>query len=158
MLTVLVLSSVIALAYLGISVKACGCIPESLSATYYALGSGRWLFPAAMGVTALTLYPAWISVSHGNTEGFAFGACASLLFVAASPCFREELEGKVHYTSAVVCCVCAVLWQVWEGLWDVTLWCGVVGLMLTLQDRSRWCWWMECTVLASVYINLFRLV
>lgn len=158
MITLLVISTVAALALLVVSVSEAGGVPVSLSSTYYALGSGKWLFPAAMGVTALTLYPAWISVSHEPTEGLAFGTCASLLFVAASPCFREELEGKVHYTSAAVCCICAVLWQICEGLWDVTLWCGVIGLMLTLQDRRNWCWWMECAVLASVYLNLFRLI
>lgn len=158
MLAFLVLSSVIALAYLGISVKACGCIPESLSATYYALGRGRWLFPAAMGVTALTLYPAWVSVASEELVGLVFGSCTSLLFVAASPCFREELQGRIHYTSAAVCCLCAILWQICEGLWDVTLWCGVVGLMLTLQYRKNWCWWLECAVIGSVYGNLFRMI
>ncbi len=158
MITLLVMSLGYAIAYLYLSMSVSGGIPVSISATHYAHPAHKWLFPAATGVTALTLYPAWISVSHEPTEGFAFGACASLLFVAASPCFREELEGKVHYTSAAVCCFCAVLWQICEGLWDITLWCGVIGLMLTLQDRRNWCWWMECAVLASVYLNLFRLI
>lgn len=158
MTTLLVISTVAALALLVVSVSEAGGVPVSISATHYAHPAHKWLFPAAMGVTALTLYPAWISVSHEPTEGLAFGACASLLFVAASPCFREELEGKVHYTSAAVCCICAVIWQIREGLWDVTLWCGAVGMMLTLQDRRNWCWWMECAVLASVYLNLFRLI
>ena len=158
MLLLISISVVSALAYLCLSVGVCGGIPVSLSATYYELGRRGWMFQVFMCVVACTLYPVWMAASSAPLQCLPFLSCASMLFVAAAPSFRMELDGKVHYTAAAVCCTCAVLWQICEELWDVTLWCGVIGLMLTLQDRRNWCWWMECAVLASVYLNLFRLI
>lgn len=133
-------------------------IPESISAIYYALGMRGWLFQLCMASVSLTLLPVWLSVSSEHTQWMAFLSCASLLFVAAAPSFRLEMEGRVHYCSAVVCCVCAVLWQILEGLWDVTLWFAFIGGMLTLTGRSKWCFWLECAVIASVYVNLWRII
>lgn len=158
MTTLLALSTVTVLCYLCLSVKVAGGIPVSLSATYYLLGNRGWLFQAFMVLTAATLFPVWVEHSGNGHEWMAFLACASLLFVASAPCFKLELEGKVHYTSAVVCCVCAVSWQLAEGLWDVTLWCAFIAGMLSLQERDKWCWWLECAVFVSLYMNLYRLI
>lgn len=158
MLTVLVLSSVIALAYLGISIKVSGGIPVSLSDTYYKLGDRKWLFQLVMVSVAVTLYPVWVSVSCEGLIGLAFASCASLLFVASSPCFREELQGKVHYSSAAVCCLCVFLWQILEGIWDVTLWFVFLAGILILQNLTKWCWWLECAAIGSLLANLWRLM
>ena len=157
-MTILAISAAAAIALIAVSVSEAGGVPVSISSTYYEQGKDGWIFQALMATAALSLLPVWMDLSSDGLRWMVFLSCASLLFVAASPCFREELEGKVHYTSAAVCCFCAVLWQICEGLWDITLWCGVIGLMLTLQDRRNWCWWMESAVLASVYLNLFRLI
>ena len=133
-------------------------IPESLSATYYDLGNHGWMFQVLMLAMGVLLFPVWVSVSECGHEWMAFVACASLLFVAAAPAFRLPLVGAVHYGSAVVCCVCAVLWQIMEGLWDVTLWFGFVGGMLSLAWRDKWCWWLECAVVGSILCNLWRVV
>lgn len=158
MLTVLILTLVIALAYLGISIKVSGGIPVSLSDTYYKLGNRKWLFQVAMAFVAVTLYPVWFSASSEELIGLAFASCASLLFVASAPCFREELQGKVHYSAAVVCCVSVFLWQILEGLWDVTLWFVFLAGMLTLHDKNKWCWWLECAAIGSLLANLWRLI
>ena len=158
MMILLVISTVFSLCYLALSVKVSGGIPESLSATYYALGSHGWLFQVFMASFSLCLLPVWISVSGDSFRCLAFLSCASLLFVAAAPCFRMEPEGKVHYTAAVVCCVCGVLWQVLEGMWDVTLWFAFLFGMLSLQWRDKWCWWLECAVAGSILANLYRMV
>lgn len=158
MLTVLILASAVALAYLGISIKVSGGIPVSLSDTYYKLGNRRWLFQLVMVSIAVMLYPVWISVSSEELMGLVFASCASLLFVASSPCFREELQGKVHYSAAVVCCVSVFLWQILGGVWDVTLWFVFIAGALTLLNRSKWCWWLECAAIGSLLANLWRLV
>lgn len=158
MLAFLVLSSAIALAYLGVSIKVSGGIPVSLSDAYYKLGSRKWLFQVGMVSVAVTLYPAWVSVSSEGLVGLAFASCVSLLFVAASPCFREELQGKVHYSAATVCCLCVFLWQTLEGLWDVALWFAFLAGMQTLHDKNKWCWWLEIAVIGSLYLNLFSIL
>ena len=130
-------------------------VPESLSATYYDLGRYGWVFQAFVALVAAMLYFVWMPVSETGHEWMVFLSCASLLFVAAAPCFRLPLEGMVHYSSAVVCCLCAVSWQMAEGLWDVTLWFAWIGGMLSLAWRRQWCWWMEWAVVFSLLVNLF---
>lgn len=130
-------------------------VPESLSATYYDLGRYGWVFQAFVALVSAMLYFVWLPVSEDGHEWMVFLSCASLLFVAAAPCFRLPLEGMVHYSSAVVCCLCAVSWQMAEGLWDVTLWFAWIGGMLSLVWRRQWCWWMEWAVVFSLIANLF---
>ena len=136
---------------------ACKGVPESLSATYYLLGNRGWLFQLVMGMTGLLLLPVWVSVSKVCLQHLAFFACGGLLFTAVAPAFKLKLEGAVHYSAAVVCCVCAVLWQVLEGLWDITLPFALIGWMCYLQWKN-WCFWLEVAVTGSVMANLWRLV
>lgn len=136
----------------------CFGIPESLSATYYLLGKQGWLFSVYMSVVSVALYVTWFPLCEPSYQCLPFLSCASLLFVAAAPAFRLELEGRVHYGSAIVCCVCVVLWQILEGLWDVTLWFAWIGGMLSLSMKDKWCWWMEVAVVGSLIANLWGVV
>ena len=133
-------------------------VPESLSATYYNLGEYGWAFQAVMYSVGILMMPVWFILSNVDHQCLCFFSCASLLFVAAAPSFRLELEGKVHYGSAIICCVCAVLWQILEGLWDVTMWFAAIGGMLSLGMRGKWCWWMEVAVIGSLLANLWRII
>lgn len=157
MSTLLIFSMVITICYLCLSAWVTGGVPESLSATYYLLGNKGWLFQLVMGMTGLLLLPVWVSVSEVGLQHLAFFACGGLLFTAVAPAFKLKLEGAVHYSAAVVCCVCAVLWQIMEGLWDITLLFALIGWMCYLQWRN-WCWWLEVAVTGSVMANLWRLV
>lgn len=130
--------------------------PVSLSAEYYELGDYGWVLQLGLYFIAMALLPVWIEVS--DYAFLPFMSCSSLLFVAGAPCFKAEFQGKIHYTSALLCCIAAVLWQILEGLWDVTLWFFFIGGMLTLKDKSKWCWWLECAVIASLLCNLWRIV
>lgn len=155
---ILFITSISAFAYLCLSVGVCRGIPVSLSYTYYELGGKGWLFQAVMSVVAITLLPVWISVSSEPLRFLVFLSCASLLFVAAAPSFRLEPEGKVHYISAAVCCICSTLWQILEGVWDVTLYFAASALVFCLHDTVKWCWWVECAVIGSLLANLWRIV
>lgn len=156
MTILLSIATIICVAYLAYSMLK--GIPESLSATYYSLGKHGWVFQLVMAAIAFLLIIVWLPLCDGRHQWTAFLSCASLLFVSAAPAFRLSLDGAVHYTSAIICCVCAVLWQILEGLWDVTLWFAFIGGMLTLMWRDKWCWWVECAVVGSVFANLWRIV
>lgn len=153
-----VLLAVTAVVILYVAGSMYRSIPESISATYYELGRRGWIFVVFMSSVAAMLFPVWLSASQDSHHCLVFLSCAALLFVAVSPCFREDLQGRVHYGSAALCCTCTVLWQILEGLWDVTLWFAFIGGMLTLKDRSKWCWWLECAVMASLLCNLWRIL
>lgn len=146
-----------------ISVYLLGCIikfgiPESLSETYYSLGKRGWIFQALMLGIGGSLLPVWLSVAEEPYQFLVFLSCASLCFVASAPCFKLELQGRVHYSAAIVCCISVFTWQILEELWDVTLWFVWIGGMLTLINRSKWCWWLECAAIGSLFANLWRLV
>lgn len=156
MLFTLIIVTFLCVGYVALSLK--GGVPESLSATYYSLGEYGWVFQAVMYSVGILLMPVWFILSDIDHQCLCFISCASLLFVAAAPSFRLELEGKVHYGSAIVCCIGVVLWQVLEGLWDVTLWFAFIGMMLSLSMRDKWCWWMEVAVIGSLLANLWRMM
>ena len=143
--------------YLCLSAWVTRGVPESLSATYYTLGSNGWLFQLVMMCIGFTLLPVWLELSDVRYQWMAFISCGSLVFVGSAPSFRLPLQGAVHYASAVLCCVCAVVWQVLVGLWDVTLFFAVLGGMLTLQF-GNYMWWLEVSVIASLYGNLWRIL
>lgn len=158
MLFALIVCTLVAVAYIVYTMVEAHGIPESLSATYYQLGGRGWLFQAVMAGTGVLLLPVWLELTGEGRQWMAFLACGGLVFVGSAPCFRLELEGIVHYSAAVVCCACAVLWQMCEGLWDVTLFFGYVGFMLTLLWKDKYMWWLECAVIGSLFCNLFRII
>ena len=128
-------------------------IPRSISDTYYLLGRYGWLFQLALAATALTAVPMLIDRSSEGTQFLAFLACSGLLFVSAAPLFKLELEGKVHYTSAVVCCAGLVLWQGFNTSWVVPLICFGLVLIPMLMDR-KFTWWLEIATIVSTYVSL----
>ena len=156
MTILLLIATIVAVSYVIYILVKCG-VPESLSATYYSLGKDGWALQAVLGVVAASLYPVWFSATREDWLFLPFLGCASLMFVAFAPCFRLKLEGMVHYASAVVCCLCALLWQFVEGLWDVTMWFAFVGGMLCLRHRKQWCWCLECALIGSLLANLWRM-
>ena len=136
-------------------VVGCFGIPRSLSDTFYLLGKKGWIFQVVLGLFGALLMPTWIDLSSDNTEFLAFLSCAGLLFVAAAPCFKMELEGKVHYTSAVLCCICAFIWQMVEVGWLLPVGSLALALGATMITKGKLFWWVEMAVMASSLVSIF---
>lgn len=153
----LILSTAMAVGYIIGCIARLGVL-DSLSATYYSLGKYGWIFQSCIFLIGLLLLPVWLSLSKESFQFLVFLSCASLCFVASAPCFKLELQGRVHYSAAIVCCISVFSWQILEGLWDVMLWFVWIGGMLTLTNRNKWCWWLECAAIGSLFANLWRLV
>lgn len=141
------------LCYLVYSVKVMEGIPESLSATYYGLKEDGWLFQVLCIGMAFGLLPMWIEACGGEYEYLPFLACGSLGFVGVAPSFKLKLEGMIHDSAAVVCCVSAILWLLLSGNYPILIWWGGICLMLYLQF-GRWCWWLEVGVIGGVLTSL----
>jgi hypothetical protein len=157
MIALLTVISLIAIIYPIYSIYKTKSIPESLSDTYYTLEDKGYLFQIAISVVAIMLLPIWLSVSYEYHQFLAFIGCSSLLFVAAAPSFKLKLDGIVHYISASLCCTSSILWQLIEGLYDVTLFFLLLGFMLYLR-YSKWCFWLELAIIYSIIINIWRLI
>ena len=136
-------------------VVGCFGIPRSLSDTFYLLGKRGWLFQCVLGVFGGLLMPVWLDVSSDNSEFLAFLACSGLLFVAAAPCFKVELEGKVHYTAAVACCVAAFAWQIVEMCWLLPVSSLALALGAAWMTKGKLFWWVEMGVMVSSVLSIF---
>ena len=141
------------LCYLVYSVKVMEGIPESISATYYNLKEDGWLFQALCIGMAFGLLPIWIEACGGEYEYLPFLACGSLGLVGIAPSFKLKLEGMIHYSAAVVCCVSAIIWLLLSGNYPIVIWWGGICLMLYLQF-GRWCWWLEVGVIGGVLLEI----
>lgn len=139
--------------YLCYAAWVTGGVPESLSATYYNLKDEGWLFQVLCISTGFALLPCWLDACDGCCEFLAFLSCGGLMFVGAAPMFKLKIDGIVHYSSAVVCCVCSVLWLLLNGDFPIVLWWSLIGWMLYLQF-GRWCWWLEVAVIGGILTSL----
>lgn len=150
----IVTSLIILLAYLCYTVWVGRSIPESLSATYYILGKKGWMFQLTMASTAFALLPSWLEATPDTWQHLPFLACAGLLFVAAAPAFRLRLDGIVHYSSAVLCGVCAVLWMFLSGYGDIFAPCFVGAITMSLFYPKKYMWWLEVAIVISLFCSL----
>ena len=148
----MIASMVIIFGYLAFVVAKFG-IPKSISDTYYLLGKQGWLFQLALAATSFCVVPSLIDASSENTKFLAFLGCAGLLFVSAAPLFKMELEGKVHFTSAYICCGSLALWQVFNTSWLVPVVCLALVAIPMLKDK-KYMWWMEIATIVSAYVSL----
>jgi len=155
------LSFIIYLIYIVVSVCVFG-IPESVSDTYY-----QWkeknpklsvLFPLFCMLAGMSLMTSWIVLSEGRPYQFlSFLAPAALVFVGIACGFKESLTKTVHYGSAVVCFVCAILWLLLERYWFSTSVVFFPCLCIAFFNRKNWLFWVETAAFLSVYINLARI-
>lgn len=148
----MIVSIVILSYYLAFVIAKFG-IPKSISETYYLLGKHGWLFQVTLFSVAFLVVPTLIDRSSENTRFLAFLACAGLAFVAAAPLFKMELEGKVHYVSAAICCGGLVLWQVFNACWVVPIVCFLAVLYPMVKDK-KYMWWLEIATIVSAYVSL----
>ena len=148
----MIASLIILFGYLCYVVAKFG-IPQSISDTYYLLGKQGWLFQLALAATAFCVVPSLIDASTEYTKFLAFLACAGLAFVSAAPLFKMELEGKVHFTSAYICCGSLVLWQIFNTSWLIPLSCFALVAIPMLKDK-KYMWWLEIATIVSAYVSL----
>ena len=151
-MTCLLFATIVIVAYLVFVVCKFG-IPQSISDTFYLLGKKGWLFQLTLAVTAFCMMPSLIDASSENTQFLAFLACAGLAFVAFAPLFKMDLEGKVHFVSAYICCGSLVLWQVFNASWLIPAVCFALVFYPMMKDK-KYMWWLEIATIVSAYISL----
>jgi hypothetical protein len=163
-MTLTIISFSIFILYLVASLFIFGDIPASLSDTYYMLKSKRewmkWLFPLMIYSISGLLMPAWLDATEGgNLQFLSFLTCASLLLVGSAPNFkRVGAENKIHYISAIVSAVCAMLWCLLvTHTWYVIVSCVVLMLLFAISTstlRKSYIFWLEMIAFASLYMSL----
>lgn len=139
------MSLVILTAYIVIFISCYG-IPPSLSESYYHI-KHKALFSLILVVSGGLIIIPWIELSQ-RAEGLAFLSVAALMFVAASPQFKESLSRQVHYISAGIMAVSAISWELLNwGLWLPL----VAFLIIGICDRKNVVFWVECGLVFDIY-------
>lgn len=143
-------------AYIVYAVCVIKTAPWSLSDTYYQLkkrARPAWLFQIAMIVPAMLLMPAWLEQSPEKYQFLAFLSCGGLMFVGTAPCFKLELEGRIHYAATAICGVSAVTWVCLMGMWYVPVVLFTIALLLMLKYK-KWMFWVEVAAFVSTYVGV----
>lgn len=159
-----------------------GCvIPTSLSDSYYLFESKKkgvgWAFTAMMWTVAMLLMPAWIELNEQFSDWrqcfsfLPFFTCAMIMFVGASPKFRDyikygpnALETKVHTISAQLAAVFAIAWVVISDAsvtdWWVILLSLGLGLLIPFTitgicrcTKKCFTWAIEMTAFIAVFTS-----
>ncbi len=142
------MSLVILTAYIVIFVSFHG-IPPSLSESYYHI-KHKALFSLTLVMSGGLIIIPWIELSQ-RAEGLAFLSVAALMFVAASPQFKESLSREVHYVSAGIMAVASISWELLNwGLWLPL----VAFLIIGICNRRNIVFWVEVGLMLDVCSSL----
>ena len=128
-------------------------VPNSVSASFYLLGKKGWMFQLAMLLTAGTLLPVLMEATKNDFKLLEFLTCSGVLFVAAAPAFKVELEGKVHAVAALVSGLSGLVWAFIHGNFMALLFILLVYFSLYAKF-GKWVFWAELACFASVYVTM----
>ncbi len=152
--TILAIISFVVIAIYLIGYVISRGLPTSISVTYYHTES-KFLFPAVIATCAAMAWLPLLSVTPADFQFLAFLICGAIIFVAASPAFKEELVGKVHTCSAVVLGIAALLWVI---IVSGIPYASILGIVLGIIFRRNLVFWLEAGILIDIYVNLFVLL
>lgn len=147
------ISMVIIFGYLILYSLHCG-LPTSISETYYHT-ENKWVFPAVISVGAALAWIPLVEITPETYQFLSFFICAAIIFVAASPAFKDEFIGKIHTCAAVTLAISALAW--------IILVCGIpyiaiLGAIVGLFNRKRFVFWLEVGILIDLYLHLLVLL
>ena len=151
----IIVSLLITVAYLTYTFKLFG-VTWSISDTYYKLerrkkGTGI-LFTLWTWTAGLPLLIAWLNLSEPSHQPFAFLACGALMFVGAAAQFKQSLTEMVHYVSAGICVVSALIGSFLQDI-GISLLSFAICIGIALK-HSKWVTWIEIAALTATYITL----
>jgi hypothetical protein len=126
---------------------------ESISEIYYLAGNKGWIWQVVMITSGVALLPFWLEATPNELQFLPFMSCGGVMSVGCAPCFRLKLQGWIHYSAAVVCCLSAVAWMLLMGCWAIFAWCFIGALLLTLLYPRSYMLWIELGVLLSLMVS-----
>lgn len=150
----------------SVCIKAHG-VPNSISATFYALAHKYW-FRFTMWATPMLLMPAILEVSYPNTEFLAFLALVGMILVGCAPDYaRDPFQHKVHVSGAIMCIGFSQLWvalNCWWVLFPVWLaYLAYTGISIIRQKegvliykfmKTKPMFWVEIASLMATFLAI----
>lgn len=139
-------------------------VPNSISATFYALAH-KWWFRFTMWMTPMFLMPAILEVSKDNTEFLAFLALIGMFMVGSAPDYEHDpFQRKVHTSGAIMCLLFSQLWVAFNCWWIlIPIWLAYMvytGISIFKQKegvfyykymQTKPMFWVEICALMATY-------
>jgi hypothetical protein len=152
----IVIATLVYIAYDWVSVKKNKDWPVSLSATYYLWP--KWVFPSVMTLVGFSLLPVWLEATEGsNLQFLSFFSCLSIIFIGCAPDYRNDKgEYRVHMVCAYVACAAALLSLIFVlGYW----WLFLIFLVLNyLSDfkgfKEHYVYHIEDAIIISILLSI----
>lgn len=135
-------------------------VPESISDGYYTLKKYGMIpvFTLFCWGVAFPLMIYWIDLLENDWNFLPFIACGSLMFVGASPAFRDfKLESTTHKISAMVCLISSYTWSVLYGSAFLNVNFLALSVLLYLILRNRKVYWVEVVAFINIYAQVIIL-
>ena len=124
-------------------------VPPSLSESFYVIRH-KVTFSLTLATTGALVIIPWIEVSQRG-EGLAFLAVAGMMFVAASPQFKESLSREVHYVAASIMAAACIAWEILNG--GVWIPLGVF-LIIGLCNKKNIIFWLEIGLFLDAELSI----
>lgn len=119
------------------------------STTFY-LNKRKWLFSVVLATIAILILHPLMELRESDFKLFEFLTVTGVLFVAASPAFRQQFERTVHIAGALVSGISALLVCVLAGWWYIP------ASLLSIAFITRRLFWIEFVMFLTIYILLFQ--
>ena len=124
MMSLLIISIIMAILYVGVAIWKLHALPDSISAMVYVLDKRwQWLWSVWLWLVAITLPPSLIDAMGENWQFIGFLTIACLMFVGAMPLIPGT-HNKTHNVLGVIAgilsqvCV-AIIYPWWLMAWFV---------------------------------------
>lgn len=161
MVTLFILTTIsffVFFAYTACVIERMDTIPKSYSDTYYQLNRG-WLFSVCMVAMAFLLLPVVLELSEKAGLWYTFlgfFTCASLVFVAAAPKFKER-DSVIHTVAAIVSAVSGLAWSALT-CWVVPVVAVSLVAIPAIYKWSSRTFWAEFAAFLSVYVTTYIMI
>lgn len=152
----IVIATLVYIAYDWASVKKNKDWPESLSATYYLWP--KWVFPSVMTLVGFSLLPVWLEATEGSSLQFlSFFSCLSIIFIGCAPDYRNDKgEYRVHMICAYIACLTALLSLIFVlSTWWVFLIFLLVNYLSDFKGfKEHYIYHIEDAIIISVLLSI----
>lgn len=135
-------------------------IPKSISDTYYLWKDKKhckYLFTFVMWSVGIPIMIYWINISKPILQFLPFLSVSGMCFVGAACAFKETLTKEVHYSSAAIWAISALLYFILTQNWIsiiIGISVGVIGYII--NSRKNYTFWLEmaCVIMMICGIGL----
>lgn len=156
MLWLILLVFIINVIYNGFIIFRYKKIPISLSETAYLLGgpemgNKKYFFTLYCTIIAVCILPYLLTILPENILFLGFLMCAGLIFAGMSPMFREGLDKKVHYVSAIISFLSFIILLIINASWYSILLYALLLILLIMWKKECYIYFAEILILFFIW-------